>query len=785
MAQVSSGSFTTTASEGRSLTFNWSVNSTSISGNYKDIYWSLTGSGSAGGYVMAGNFTVVIDGETVYSSATRIQLWSGTVVASGTKRIYHGTTGNKTFSASASAGIYAVAVNCSGSGSWELPTIPRYFTKTPILTLSSKNETSMIFNWSTSETASGVCYDIYNSSDTLIFSSASTSINSTSGNITVTGLSPNTTYKVRVRATRKDSGLESASDKNTQATYNYPHITKVGVTDLVIGNSQTLTLYNPLGRTVTVKMNKDTAGGTQLYSGTTKTTSINFAPAGSILYATIPNSTSGKAVYTCIYSNLHTQSTSGAYTYKIKGTEVPTFTTFTYKDSNTAVTGVTGNDQVLVKGLSTLQVTIPSANKMVANNSATAKNYTISIDNLSDTKNYATTDVVSSLGVINSSGTKRINVKAYDSRNLFTLAYKDITVYDYAKPVINASITRLNNFEAETTIKVNGTFTTLNVGGTNKNSITAVQYRYRETGGTWSNYVTLTTTISNNKFTCNDVVISLDNTKSFEFEIKAIDKLDYNTGTVKVDVGEAIFFISTNKKACYINGEVIKLGYREPARLVDGDYNTMCGNESGFYRSTSVTNAPYTQAGQNASSNWFYITQIAHSLTYLLQIASPFFDTGLYYRSCKAGTWTNWVKVSDNQNLIAQILANTQDKPATAGTEQLYKIATKTISRGSDDIITVNTSTGKATVNKDVGLVRIILNTQVYSTGSATYLTIRGYKNNTQFGNMRFKPQTGYETRASSFFYTTLSKGDILDIRIVSDSTTLTMQNASIIIEQL
>lgn len=637
MAQVSSGSFTTTASEGRSLTFNWSVNSTSISGNYKDIDWSLVGSGSAGGYVMAGNFTVVIDGETVYSSSTRIQLWNGTVVASGTKRLYHGTTGNKTFSASASAGIYAYAVNCSGSGSWELPTIPRYADITKF-TVDKVNETTVKVTWGASASCDKVWYSTNNGS-TWTEKSEFPSFN-------ITGLKANTSYNFKLRVRRQDSQLTTDSNTVVQTTYNYPHITKVGVTDLVIGNNQTLTLYNPLGRTVTIKMTKDTASGTQLYSGTTNTTSINFAPAGSILYATIPNSTSGKAVYTCIYSNLHTQSTSGAYTYKIKGTEVPTFTTFTYKDSNTAVTGVTGNDQVLVKGLSALQVTIPSANKMVANNSATAKNYTISIDNLSDTKNYATTDVVSSLGVINSSGTKRINVKAYDSRNLFTLAYKDITVYDYTKPVINASITRLNNFEAETTIKVNGTFTTLNVGGTNKNSITAVQYRYRETGGTWSNYVTLTTTISNNKFTCNDVVISLDNTKSFEFEIKATDKLDYNTGTVKVDVGEAIFFISTNKKACYINGEVIKLGYREPARLVDGDYNTMCGNESGFYRSTSVTNAPYTQAGQDSSSNWFYITQVAHSLTYLLQIATPFFDTGIYYRTCQAGTWTQWFSLA-------------------------------------------------------------------------------------------------------------------------------------------
>jgi hypothetical protein len=637
MAQVNNGSFTTTASEGRSLTFNWSKVSSDISGNYTDISWSLTGSGSAGGYVMAGNFTVIIDGETVYSSSNRIEVWSGTVVASGTKRLYHGTTGNKTFSASASAGIYAYAVNCSGSGSWELPTIPRYANITTFK-VDKVNETTVKVTWGASASCDKVWYSTNNGS--------SWTEKNEFPSFNITGLKANTSYNFKIRVRRQDSQLTTDSNTVTQSTYAYPHITKVGVTDLVIGNSQTLTLYNPLGRTVTIKMTKDTASGTQLYSGTTSTTSITFTPTASTLYSSIPNSTKGLAVFTCIYSTLHTQSTSGLYTYNIKGTEVPTFSNFTYKDTNTAVTGVTGNNQVLVKGLSTLQVTIPSANKMVAKNSATAKNYVISIDNLTDTKNYATTDVTSNLGVISSSGTKRLNVKAYDSRNLYTLAYKDITVYDYAKPVINASITRLNNFEAETTIKVNGTYTRLNIGGTDKNTITSIQYRYRETGGTWSDYVTLTTTLTSGKFTCNDVVLSLDNTKSFEFEIKATDKLSYNTGKVKVDVGQAIFFISTNNKACYINGEVIKLGYREPARLVDGDYNTMCGNESGFYRSTSVTNAPYTQAGQDSSSNWFYITQVAHSLTYLLQIATPFFDTGIYYRTCQAGTWTQWFSLA-------------------------------------------------------------------------------------------------------------------------------------------
>ncbi|MBO5062909.1 MAG: hypothetical protein J6C08_00140 [Campylobacter sp.] len=129
---ATSGSFTTTAYSNRSLTFSWSRSSYSIADNTTTISWSLKGSGSQTQYFKAGGFTVVIDGETVYSTSTdtRIQLSNGTLVASGTKTIKHNADGSRSFSASASGGIFTYAVNCSGSGSWDLNSIPRAATIT-------------------------------------------------------------------------------------------------------------------------------------------------------------------------------------------------------------------------------------------------------------------------------------------------------------------------------------------------------------------------------------------------------------------------------------------------------------------------------------------------------------------------------------------------------------------------------------------------------------------------------------------------------------------------------
>lgn len=124
----SNGSFNTTGYQGRYLKFSWTVQSQSVVSNQTKISWQLVGAGQASSsYYKAGNFKVVIDGTTVYSTAesSRINLYNGTVVANGTYTFTHDSNGNKSFTASAQAGIYTYAVNCTGSGSFTLPTIAR------------------------------------------------------------------------------------------------------------------------------------------------------------------------------------------------------------------------------------------------------------------------------------------------------------------------------------------------------------------------------------------------------------------------------------------------------------------------------------------------------------------------------------------------------------------------------------------------------------------------------------------------------------------------------------
>lgn len=144
---ATSGSFNTNGYEGRYLIFSWSLASQSTETNSSVISWSLKGAGNASSsWYNAGNFKVVINGTTVYSSSTRIKLYNGTVVASGSFTINHNNDGTKSFSASAQAGIYYVAVNCTGSGSWSLPTINRYALITSVANFDDTGAPSVSFS---------------------------------------------------------------------------------------------------------------------------------------------------------------------------------------------------------------------------------------------------------------------------------------------------------------------------------------------------------------------------------------------------------------------------------------------------------------------------------------------------------------------------------------------------------------------------------------------------------------------------------------------------------------
>lgn len=172
-----SGSITTNESHGRSVKLSWSLSSQSVENNQSTLSWSITGAGSASGWVMTGGFKAVINVTTVYSTSTdtRIQLYNGTSVASGTTKITHNADGTKSFSLSIEAGVYTYAVSVTASGTHTLDTIPRASTVSATNTNLNSASTITITRASSSFTHT-LTYSFGSTTGTIVSKTTSTSV---------------------------------------------------------------------------------------------------------------------------------------------------------------------------------------------------------------------------------------------------------------------------------------------------------------------------------------------------------------------------------------------------------------------------------------------------------------------------------------------------------------------------------------------------------------------------------------------------------------------------------
>lgn len=153
-----SGTLNSSDYDGRYLQFSWTATQ-SITDNTSTISWTLKGAGTgSANWYHARNIKVTIDGSTVYyqgegSASNYVKLYDGTVVASGTKTIAHkANDGSRTFAVTIEAGIYVWAVNCTGSTTFTLDTIPRASSFT-VSNASPDMNTAVTFNITRGSTA--------------------------------------------------------------------------------------------------------------------------------------------------------------------------------------------------------------------------------------------------------------------------------------------------------------------------------------------------------------------------------------------------------------------------------------------------------------------------------------------------------------------------------------------------------------------------------------------------------------------------------------------------------
>lgn len=181
-----------------------------------NIHWELHGRGTASSsWYKAENFKVVINGQQVYYSTTRINLYNGTLIASGDMSIQHDNNGSKYFTASIEAGIYTVAVNCSASGGWWLDSIPRNLDS---INLSERSHgyNYIQVGWTCSPARDWTQYSLNGGA----WTDAGDNVagDGKSGWFNVSNLKENTRYTIKVRLRRQDSQLWSESNTLTITT---------------------------------------------------------------------------------------------------------------------------------------------------------------------------------------------------------------------------------------------------------------------------------------------------------------------------------------------------------------------------------------------------------------------------------------------------------------------------------------------------------------------------------------------------------------------------------------
>lgn len=198
--------------------------------------------------------TLTIDG-TKFTDTKTVNLSSGVTVAlvSGSKTITHNADGSKSISISADCDLpdgSGWGPNWgSASGTVALTKIPRSAAiKSFTVTNISGNEglTKLKFNFTADSTIDYIWYSTNNGSS---WSGYNVS-DGTSGSVTVPDLSPNTSYKCKLRVRRKDSQLTTDSSVVTKSTYDIARFSDYG--NFNLGDSVTVKYINPAGANIQV-----------------------------------------------------------------------------------------------------------------------------------------------------------------------------------------------------------------------------------------------------------------------------------------------------------------------------------------------------------------------------------------------------------------------------------------------------------------------------------------------------------------------------------------------------
>lgn len=506
-------------------------------GHSSSAYWYINCNGTA-----SGNHSLTFN----WNNTPAGTWWT---VGSYSFKIPHNSDGSKTISCTGGFYTGISPASFSASGSFTLTKIGRYANITTYA-LSDITQTSVRITWNADAACDSVAYMI-EGKQWVYLSGLS---------FDVSGLDPGKNYKIKISVKRKDSQLwkDSAyksfttkpitSISNSSISCNIGEKLSLSFADYAY-NKSFLRLYqkNPTDEWTLIDEREDIQQETYEWDLTKfKTT----------MFDNTPNSNESQIKIIC-GTTINSKEYTNEYLGKAFVTNSnPVLSTFTFANTDSKSVSMLGNTTTMITYYGNLRVSLTQEQKATPKNSSTISYYNVSVTDPDKTTILKKIEESSStlfldFGAFSQSGTVKINIEAVDSRgNISNLISKSFQVYLYHNPSIDLNLSRVNNFEKETSLVINGYISRV-YASSNRNSLQSLKYRYRIQNGSWTSYVTISpsSSVSGNDFKIlysNALFITLDNQKSYDFEFVITDKMQSITYVTSVGQGSPLMTVSDN-----------------------------------------------------------------------------------------------------------------------------------------------------------------------------------------------------------------------------------------------
>ena len=541
----------------------------SVTGNYTDITLNVYLSYYTLAVGARSDSTISVNGVSETYTAPAINDyssgWKKKLLKTKTVRVSHNADGTKSgvvLSASwRFSGTYSgVSIGTiTASATVTLNSIDR---TAPTVSCSVSNITANGFTISASSSATSDIwqYSLNGGSTWTQFSATA----GTSATVTLSSLSPNTTYSVRVRARKRTNQVYGTSGTVSAKTLGGAVLLSCGsfsADAATVSLSLRVTVYNAAYTNyITIKNGSTTylsLAGRIWSAGTANRTITLTASERTTLLNAMANVKSFTATIELVTKSGSTQiGSASTCTCTIRTSQAnsgPSLSGFTFADSYSTTIAITDNDQVLIQDYSRLTVTPGTA---TARNGASIVSYSAVCSGVTKSN---TTGAALSLGTIGTSGTRDITLTVTDSRGYTASVTQSVTVVPYSKPrVSSVSLRRTNDIETEMQLVFNGSISPITVDGTQKNSLLYARYRYKLTSASsYNSYSSIlgSVTATGSSFSFSNLELcNLDSESSYDFHLQIRDQLNSLTSLdLYFVVSQGTPLVALRKKMVGIN----------------------------------------------------------------------------------------------------------------------------------------------------------------------------------------------------------------------------------------